>query len=491
MDIDQLLSRARGITCDSRQVGPGYIFVAIRGSQTDGNRYAAAAAHRGAAAVVSDRPDTLPTLGIPVVGVSDARQALAEIASRFHNHPSRALSLVGVTGTNGKTTVACMLEHIFQTAGLVAGLIGTGRVNTGKASFASTLTTPDAASLQGYLAAMRDNAVTHAAMEVTAQGLYLKRVENVCFTCGVITNITPDHLDFPGGFPGYLAAKQSFPALLPPGAPLIANSADALCREAAARAPGPVITAALDAPADVVARLSRLSSRGSEFSLTLSRPLPGADWQWRAPVTLAAKISLPGRHNVENALLAAAAALTQGIAPAAVARALASFPGVPRRLEVIRLGNVTVLDDTALNPGSIDAVFRTIASFRCRRLAVAFAIRGGRGPEINAANACALSRWWHEAPFPFVVTAGTGCVGPGDTATAAEKSAFCEALDKAGVVFSYHEPLADAVETAYAAANPGGLLALLGAQGMDDGFRLLARQAPRLTAASATAAVPC
>ncbi|MDT8902818.1 Mur ligase family protein [Anaeroselena agilis] len=486
--FDRILASAAGITCDSRQVAPGFIFVAVRGSSRDGNTYAADAAARGAVAIVSDRPASLPALAAPVVAVPDARRALGELAARFHRHPSRSLSLIGVTGTNGKTTVTFMLDHIFRHAGLRSGLIGTVCVRAGDRVHPSALTTPDAASLQTYLAAMRDTGVSHAAMEVSAQGIDQGRVDDVTFACGVITNISPDHLDFPGGFDAYCAAKQGFPGLLGPAAPLVVNAADPLCRVLAA-AHDPVVACAVDAPADVAARVTGLAGGGSRFVLAFTRPLPGCG---PAPGELAVTLPLPGRHNIENALMAATAAALCGIAPATAAAALASFRGVPRRFAVSRLAGLTVVDDTALNPASIDAVFHTLAAFSRRRLVVAFAIRGRRGPAINTACADALARWWRAAPFTLIVTAAAGSVSAADTVAGDEKSAFCEALGKAKVGYIFRETLAAAMEAAADAAGPGDLVTLLGAQGMDDGYRLLRRLLTGTTTAQpGTAAAGC
>jgi UDP-N-acetylmuramoyl-L-alanyl-D-glutamate--2,6-diaminopimelate ligase len=483
-EIDTLLASAAGVTCDSRQTAPGFIFVAVRGASRDGNTYAAEAVTRGAIAVVSDRPGSLPALAVPVVAVPDARRALGELAAAFHRHPSRSLSLVGVTGTNGKTTVTFMLDHIFRQAGLRAGLIGTVCVKVDNLSYPSALTTPDAASLQAYLAAMRDAGVSHAAMEVSAQGIDQGRVDDVTFACGVVTNISPDHLDFPGGFDAYCAAKQGFPGLLGPAAPLVVNAADPLCRAMAAAAPA--VACAVDAPADVTARIAHLSGGGSRFTLAFARPLPGCP---PAPGQLSVSLPLPGRHNVENALLAAAAATLCGVAPETAAAALSSFRGVPRRFAVSRLAGLTVVDDTALNPGSVDAVFHTLAAFSRRRLVVAFAIRGCRGPAINAACAAALARWWQIAPFTLIVTAGAGSVSVADAVDNEEKSAFCEALGKAKIDYLFRETLAAAMETAAEAAGPGDLVALLGAQGMDDGYRLLRRRLTGTAAAPAGAEI--
>ena len=477
MDYKNLLAAATGVTCDSRQVSPGYIFVAICGHQLDGNAFAAAAVARGAAAVVSDAPGRLPPLPVPVAAVADARAALAELAAAFYGHPSRALALTGVTGTNGKTTVACMIEHIFRQAGLTTGLIGTLGVRVGQAAIPGSLTTPDAATLQACLATMRDCGVSHAAMEVSAQGLALRRAAAVQFSCGVLTNISADHLDFPGGLAAYLAAKEAFPSLLPGEAPLVVPLDDPRCPAVMAGARGPVVTAALEGEADVTARILRLTATDSRFAVTVRRELPGVTGRAVAPGTFIAGLMPPGRHNVANGLLAATAALLHGLAPDVVAQGLTSFPGVPRRMTVTRLGGLTVVDDTALNPASLDAVFMTMAVFPRRLLVVVNAIRGGRGPAINAANAEALARWWSNEPFRLVVTAAADCVGPADTVSDQEKSAFLQALDDEGVVYSYQDTLAAATAAAYAAARPGDLVTLLGAQGMDNGLALFSRLA--------------
>ncbi|EAX46705.1 UDP-N-acetylmuramyl-tripeptide synthetases [Thermosinus carboxydivorans Nor1] len=489
--ILRLLDGAAGISCHSGEIKPGWVFVAIRGRAADGNAYAAEAVRHGAKAVVTDAPDRLPPLAIPVAVVPDARQALAALAAHFYNHPSRSLNLVGVTGSNGKTTVALMLEHIFRTAGHLPGLIGTVRVNVGKISFPSRLTTPDAASLQRYLALMRDSGVTHAAMEVSAQGVEMSRVDHVTFSCGILTNICADHLDFHHTFADYLAAKERFLTLLGPS-PLVVNRDDDHCRRMAALAGGPVIAVSLTGPADVTAQILHTPAYGSKFRLTWST-LPGRQNIPAGQITVS--LPLAGRHNVENALLAAAAGLLHGISPDEIAAAFSSFQGVERRLEIYRCGGFTVIDDTALNPGSIDAVFATITTFRYRRLVVVNAIRGGRGAAINALNAITMARWQAALPFELIVTASADQVGPADTVTAEERQAFLGELSRTGAAFSFYLDLQTAIQSALQRLYDGDLLVLLGAQGMDTGRQVLQEQLninvqPHLTADLAIGAHP-
>lgn len=473
LPVDELIGKAAAVTCHSDQVQPGAIFVAIRGRAADGNTFAPMAASKGALAVVSDCPQCLPQLPVPVIGVADARLALAQLASAFYGHPSRKLRLTGITGSNGKTTIACMLEHIFMQAGLRAGLIGTIRVNTGRGSFPSSLTTPDAVSLQQYLAQMLSNKVTHAAMEVSAQGIDMQRVAHVTFAAGILTNVCADHLDFHGGFAGYLAAKTKFLDLLDPSTPLIFNAADPYCQAMANTSGGKVISAAVDNPADITANISHLSAYGSAFTLTLNRPLPISGQRLPAAGSYAVTLGLPGRHNVENALLAAAAALIQGISPAAIIQALRSFKGVERRMNILHADGLTIVDDTALNPGSIDAVFATIAAFRYSRLIVVNAIRGQRGPAINTANATTIALWRQKLAFALIVTASTDQVTPADTVTSKEQQAFLTALAARRTDHTFSATLTGAITAALEQSLPGDLIVLMGAQGMDSGCQIL------------------
>jgi UDP-N-acetylmuramoyl-L-alanyl-D-glutamate--2,6-diaminopimelate ligase len=468
--IAELLQTATGITCHSEEVCPGDIFVAIRGRSDDGNKYASQAACRGASAIVTDTNETLSQLGIPVHYVDNARAVCARLASEFYRHPSAELSLVGVTGTNGKTTIVSMLEHMYRTAGLSAGMIGTVSVNIGGYSLPSKLTTPDSISLQQFLRQMRQQNVTHAAMEVSAQGMELNRVDHVKFACGILTNVSPDHLDFHGDFTSYLAAKRLFPSFLA-GAPLIINAADAQCQAIAQSYGGPVITAGVNMVADISVQVLRTSRRGSIIQLQVNRTINGLEGYEQALKHL--RLSVPGLHNVENAMLAAIAALLQGVNPAAIARALACFGGVERRFKIAEHDGCTVIDDTALNPGSIDAVFETVRQFRYQRMVVVNAIRGCRGPAINAANALTLLRWQRELPFTLIITASYDQTSAADRVSQQEKIAFLSEFDRPQSHYLYTDTLSEAILAARSATRSGDLLLLIGAQGMDHGFSLL------------------
>lgn len=475
--LESLLQGATGVTCHSGQVQPGFIFVAIRGRKTDGNQYISDAIHRGANAIVTDSPARAIALSVPVAVVADPRQALAWLAARLHNHPSQELALIGVTGSNGKTTITYMLEQILQSSGCKTGLIGTVRINDGASSFPSILTTPDAASLQRYLRTMRQHGVTHAAMEVSAQGIEMRRTDYVHFSCGILSNICPDHLDFHQTFASYVAAKTQFLRLLGT-APLIMNVADAICREITASWQGPMITVSPDPLINAMVTAIPLSApcRENRFLITVHQPLTTIDGETVPPQSFTAALPLPGFHNRENALLAAVAALLHGIQPSVIATALALFRPVERRFNLYGLRGCTVLDDTALNPGSIHAVYRTLQDFRCRSFIAVHAIRGNRGPAINQANAAAIADWHENLPGLLIVTDSSDQTTCADQVNSAERQAFLDELTARGIHYRHTATLAEAVGLAAAELEPGTLLALLGAQGMDNGLVML-RQA--------------
>lgn len=465
-----LAKRAAGIACDSRHVKPGYIFFAIKGRTQDGNDYAFDAEQRGAIAIVTDQQP--PKVKIPVINTTNARQALAEAAAVFYCNPSHHLSVIGVTGTNGKTTITYMLEQIFCLSGLKTGLIGTIKVNTGRHLYPSRLTTPDAVSLQDYLHQMQKNGVTHVAMEVSAQGIEMHRVDKIAFSCGILSNITPDHFDFHGDFNSYFMAKQRFLNLLGANTPLIVNTNDPYCCAAIKEFNGRIITAAVNANAVITAKTLNLTSYNSHFQLNHGQ-LTTISGRTLTPASIAVRLSVPGLHNIENALLAAAAAIIHDIPVKTIATALANFRCVERRMNIFHFDGRTVIDDTALNPASIDAVMNSVNFFRNRRLFVVNAIRGRRGAAINKANAATLASWQKKLGFSLAITSSIGNVASSDIVTIEEKMAFFKALDEAEADYKYFPKLESALSNLLTDSRPGDLLVLLGAQGMDNGRRLL------------------
>ncbi|HET7583400.1 MAG TPA: UDP-N-acetylmuramoyl-L-alanyl-D-glutamate--2,6-diaminopimelate ligase [Gemmatimonadaceae bacterium] len=354
------------MTDDSRAVSPGALFVAVRGAERDGHAFLPQVAERGAAMVVVEDADAAGA--VPAVVVRDSRRAAAVLAALLYDHPARALAMAAVTGTNGKTTTVGILRHLLQNGGMdPAASIGTLGVLTGSAGAplpgGSGLTTPGPFELQRVLRMVADASTRAVAMEVSSHSLDQGRVDGIVFRTAVFTNLTHDHLDYHGTLDAYFAAKARLIALLAPDATAVVNADDPAWQRLP-RAPRR-ITFSMEGEADVRAADVRGSASGSTFTLAIGDE--------RFPVHL----PLLGAFNVSNALGAAGAAWSMGIAPTAIASALERAPQVPGRLEVIHQ-SPAVLRDYAHTPDALERALATLRPFTRGRLVVVVGCGGDR-----------------------------------------------------------------------------------------------------------------
>jgi len=361
-----------GLAFDSRQVQPGELFVALSGEHSDGHRYLAEAARRGARAAVVERAVSAEPWQA-LVRVPDSRRALALLAAAFFGYPARHLQVVGITGTNGKTTLTYLLQSIARQAGLPAGVIGTTGASWPGGTAGLQHTTPEAPLLQRLLHTMLADGVRLVLMEASSHALHLQRTLGLDFQVGVFTNLSRDHLDFHGSLDSYAAAK----ALL-------------FERELArSRAAGRVAVFNRDDPA-WPAVVGAWSGRRLAFGLTAAaeiRPAgepefslagfrcrvetPGGQLQLRG--------NLPGRHNLENALAAVAVARALGLEGKAIEGGIAACPQVPGRLERVGQGaGPVVLVDYAHTPGALENVLAALRPLVTGRLWVVFGCGGDR-----------------------------------------------------------------------------------------------------------------
>jgi len=330
---------------DSRAVAPGSLFFCVTGFRADGHDFAAGAVAAGAAALVVERP---LQLGVPELLVASARAAMAPIAARFYGDPARELDVVGVTGTNGKTTTSYLLHALMEGAGRQCGLLGTVKSVIGGAERAVARTTPEAIDLQADLRAMLDGGDRACAIEVSSHALELGRADAIQFAAAVFTNLTQDHLDFHPSMEHYFLAKRRLflPAEGQAPAVSVINVGDPYGRRLAAELERPV-TFALDAPADYSATHLRCDFEGCRFALHT----PAGDCEARLP--------MPGRFNVANALGALAATHALGLDLEVLVRALERGVRVPGRFEPVEQGqDFAVLVDYAHTPDSLENVLR-------------------------------------------------------------------------------------------------------------------------------------
>jgi len=361
----------RGIEYDSRKIREGCIFVALPGEHADGKDFIQQAIDRGATVIVAN--ERRPASGVTYVVVKDPLAVLSDISARFYCHPDRKLYLVGITGTNGKTTISYFLESMFRKAGRRPGVIGTVNYRYGSQVIAAPNTTPQSSDIYRIFHAMTASSCDSAIMEVSSHALSLGRVSGLEFDCAIFTNLTQDHLDFHQTMDAYFESKAKLFSGLGPGEKskpkfAIINRDDPWGRKLIARVSGAtVLTYGLNEKADISAQHIRAGSKGSEFVLVTPHGRR--------------KINIPhlGQHNIYNALAAAGAAFGAGIAFNMVSESLQQAPMAPGRLEKVDAGqSFTVVVDYAHTPDALQNVITALRALKPARLITIFGCGGDR-----------------------------------------------------------------------------------------------------------------
>ncbi len=355
-----------GCTLDSRAVRPGDLYAALPGARAHGADFAGQAAAAGATAVLTDPAGAAraQAAGLPVVVADDPRGVLGAVSAWVYDSPAKSMTVLAVTGTNGKTTTAFLLEAGLREAGHITGLLGTVLTRVAGQVLPSVRTTPEAPDLQGLIAVMREQGVTAVAMEVSSHALALGRVDGLLFDLAVFTNLSQDHLDFHADMADYEAAKAQLftPARSRRG---LVNTDDPAGRRLAAARRVP--TATYGDSGDWRAHDIVLRSDGSAFRLVG----PGVD--------LAASVRLPGAFNVANAVAALAALITAGVQADAAVRGVAALPGVPGRMERVDAGqDFLALVDFAHTPEAVRGLLSTVRAATSGRVIVVLGCGGDR-----------------------------------------------------------------------------------------------------------------
>lgn len=352
-----------GISCHSDSVQPGNLFVAISGTRCDGGCFACRAVQKGAACVVCSR---LPACSVPGITVPDARVALGQLARRWYREPDREVSVIGVTGTNGKTTTTYLVRHILQEArGVKTGLIGTVQNLVGDRAYPAHRTTPDALQVQSLLRQMADDGCRYVVMEVSSHALEQHRVEDVAFAQGVFTNLTEDHLDYHGTMENYCRAKGR---LFQQCRRAVCNADDPWTQHLLRGTSCEAYFFGIRKPADITAEDIKLLPDGVAFTAVAGRE--------RIPI----RVRVPGRFSVYNTLGALAVCLQEGVPLSESAAALESFQGVKGRMEVVPTPGkaYTVLIDYAHTPDALENVLQTVQGFAKKRIIAVFGCGGDR-----------------------------------------------------------------------------------------------------------------
>jgi len=361
-----------GIKIDSRKVVPGDLFICLPGHTVDGHDYAAQAAERGAVALVVQR--SLP-VALPQLIVKDSRLAMAILGSHYYGYPSERLRMIGITGTNGKTTTTYLIERLLADAGRPAGVIGTIEMRYAGRSFPMSGTTPESLDLQQALADMASTDTTYCVMEVSSHALEQGRVKGIRYRSAVFTNLTQDHLDYHQTMDNYAAAKSllfsrlgnAYTPEMSERSYSIINADDPYGAQLAKSSAAEVITYGIEAEADVRASNIAISARGTSFRLETFRG------------ELDVQLRLVGKFNVANALAAVATGLAEGLELTQIRDSLEQIAGVPGRVEAVDAGqDYAVIVDYAHTPDGLDNVLKAVKEIAAGRVICVFGCGGDR-----------------------------------------------------------------------------------------------------------------
>jgi UDP-N-acetylmuramoyl-L-alanyl-D-glutamate--2,6-diaminopimelate ligase len=451
------LPAARAIRFDSRAVEAGDVFVCVAGERTDGHDFAAQAVARGAVALVAEqgRGAGLEALGVPVLRASDSRRALSAIAAAHEGYPAERLTVIGVTGTDGKSTTAFLTLAALEGCGLRAGLLSTieSRVAGQRMANPTRLTTQEAPFVQARLAEFVEAGCTHAVVEATSHGLALHRLDDCAFDVAVLTNFGSDHLDFHRTAEAYLAAKARLFALL--DAPstkgvarcAVLNADDPAWPRFAAATHARVLRYAIDS-GEAELRIERIEARadGSRFAVRTDGRV------------IAASVGLPGRFNVANAAAALGVAAALGLDLERAAAGIAACPGVPGRMERIEGAPFGVVVDYAHTAAALDGVLRLLRPLVGGRLIVVFGCAGERSRERRAG----MGRVAAERADFAIVTDEDPRSEPPDAIVGEIADALRAAGAREGRDFERVRPRGAAIVRAMEVAQPGDLVLVAG-----------------------------
>lgn len=358
----------RGISCNSKDVRDGFIFVAVRGSRDDGNKFIDEAVGNGAKAVViSASALSPPCKKVSFITVFDTRKALAKLAVEFYGNPSSKIKVVGITGTNGKTTISYLLEGLLKEAGSSAGVIGTINYRFKDKVIASKNTTPGPIELQSILSDMFECGVRYAIMEVSSHALDQDRAGGVNFHSAIFTNLTQDHLDYHKTLSNYFKAKSRLFSSLSSDSFALINSDDKYSKKLKKITKAKVITYAIDSKADIVAKDIKFGPSHTEFRLVGFKD------------EISFKVPLIGKHNVYNVLAAIAWAKNEGIKKRIIKEAIEKFSSVPGRLERVNFNaGFSVFVDYAHTEDALKNIIQSLRQICKREIIVVFGCGGDR-----------------------------------------------------------------------------------------------------------------
>lgn len=461
----------KGVTADSRKVKPGYIFVAIEGEERDGNDYIEEAKKNGASLIISEKNIEA---NHSYLQVKDARIALAKMNKLFYNLLENEIKVIGVTGTNGKTTTTHMIEAIFKQADCEIALMGGQGFKMGANSKKSMLTTPACEEISEFLYNAKQKEINWVVMEVSSHGLKQRRVEGIDFDTAIFTNISSDHVDYHNSFEDYFNSKKLLFQGLRNNSRAIINGDDPWALKMLEGQHNIyIISYGLKSKSTITASSIDIA-QGIKFNYCLQRSLDSYKENRIDVQEFPIELKLLGHHNIYNALAAITTALIYEVPIDSIQKALKNFKPVSRRLEYTFMPPYYILDDYAHNPSSFEAAFQTLQSIDYKDIYVLVAIRGNRGPKINQQNAEVIGNWCSLLKIKnLYVTEYKETLDKRSKVKADEREIFLKTLKKKKVLFKFNPTLEGSLKKILLKAEGKDLIMLLGGHGMDAGKEII------------------
>ncbi|OWZ82929.1 Mur ligase family protein [Natranaerobius trueperi] len=460
-----------GLNYHSQKVSSNELFFCIKGVKFDGHNFAMDAYEKGAIALVVEK--RLPNVPIAQIVVADTRLALSYLSSIFYSKPSKDLTMIGITSTNGKTTTSYMIDNILSSNHLT-GLIGTVVVKTGDELEEAGLTTPESLDLQKYLYKMKLKNLPYCTMEVSSSGLELERVSAVDYDVAIINNIARDHIDLHGSFEKYFRAKKRLVEELTSNKIAILNVDCENTRKLINYTNARVITYSVKGN-DAMVQVDDLdlSSGRGNFTINIKEALPTVLDKKVQQQHIKIQLNVLGLHNVYNATSAAIAALALDKSSATIQRELLRFGGVERRFQLIYNQEFKIIDDHFANSGNIAVTLETLRHMEYNKLKLLYAIRGGRGITVNRENVETLIKWANKLDLKEIyVTSSVECVDEKDKVSKEELDLTIDLLEEAGLQVIYYDNLDNSVKSVLQNLTTGDVLLFAGCQGMDPAAKI-------------------
>ena len=468
-----------GIANHTDHVKDGYLYVAIKGYLADGHNYIEKAMENGAIAVIVE--DFREDINIPQIKVGNSRIALSALSADFYDNPSKAMRMIGVTATNGKTTTTYMLNKIFEVGKYKNGLIGSVMNKIGDEIIPSVLTTPESVDLQGYLYNMKKEGVQKVAMEVSSSALELYRANDVDFDIVSFNNFSREHIDQHGSFEKYWAAKSSLIINAKESSFAVLNLDDEYSRSLVDKTKARVITYSLTKEeGNLYCKDLELLRGRARFTVAINKPFETISGRLIKD-SFDVVLGIPGYHSVANAMAAITIALIDDISPEVICSGLGDFTGVERRFQYIYENDFIIIDDHFANKGNINVTLETLKYMKYNKFHLVYAIRGNRGVTVNRENAETIKSWKDRLGIDDIVaTKSIGDVGPKDTVTKDEEDVFLEVMDSSDIKVHLYDTVEAAVKYTLDKVNKGDIIMLAGCQGMDHGAKIALESLSRI-----------